>query len=248
MNVAFSALVLLALVLPGFIFLQSFRKTEGERFSLDASPFSRTTVSALTVAALLHGAAVGLLHVFTTYTLNVSDLLALLIGTDSGGLKDAYHHLAVEWSPVVGYFLALILAAWLLGWFVRWIVTRCKLDRSGRRFTRFFRFDTPWYYLFKGYDEELEPAAVYVACTVEVGGGCILYNGVLVDFFLRHDGSLDRIVLAEVQRRPLAKDKEKTIDIPENRFYAIDGDYFVVKYQDVTSLNVRYIWETGFTS
>ena len=62
---------------------------------------------------------------------------------------------------------------------------------------------------------------------------------------LRHaGGNLDRLILGGVSRRPLSKDKPAPGDEPmgpEERFYPVDGDYFVLRYAEITTLNVRYI-------
>ena len=64
----------------------------------------------------------------------------------------------------------------------------------------------------------------------------------LDDYFLDPDGRLDRLILEQVMRRPLRKDKRP--GRPEangERFYAIDGDYFVLRYAEAITLNVEYI-------
>ncbi|MFC0135578.1 hypothetical protein [Massilia eurypsychrophila] len=64
------------------------------------------------------------------------------------------------------------------------------------------------------------------------------------DIFFDSDGNLDRLILQSVARRPLSVDK--TAASPEGganeeRFYDIDGDSFVLRYQDVKTLNVQYV-------
>ena len=48
------------------------------------------------------------------------------------------------------------------------------------------------------------------------------------------------MVLSAATRRPFAKDKQTDGDGDE-RFYKIDGDYFVLRFESVISLNVQYV-------
>lgn len=82
-----------------------------------------------------------------------------------------------------------------------------------------------------------------ISAIVEVAKEGVLYVGVLDDFFFDADGKLDRLILQGVARRPLSADKSKNETDAEvaNRFYEIDGDSFVLRYEDVKTLNVQYV-------
>ena len=72
----------------------------------------------------------------------------------------------------------------------------------------------------------------------------MLYSGFLDDFYLDEDGVLDRMVLQGVTRRPFDADKVANFGFdsaPIERFYAVDGDYFVLRYSEAITLNVEYI-------
>ncbi len=74
----------------------------------------------------------------------------------------------------------------------------------------------------------------------------MLYVGLLADFHFDPAGHLDRLVLENVARRPFADDKDvaKTLDEladDEGRFYWVEGKYFVIRYAEVITLNVKYI-------
>lgn len=75
----------------------------------------------------------------------------------------------------------------------------------------------------------------------DVGKGAVLYRGTLEEWFVNpDDGQLDRIVLSAASRRPFDRDKVDAQDEAE-RFYPIDGDYFVLRYEHMLSVNVQYI-------
>jgi len=83
-----------------------------------------------------------------------------------------------------------------------------------------------------------------ISAIIEVAKDAVLYVGVLDDFFFDSDGKLDRLILQSVARRPLSADKSKSateIGSTDERFYDIDGDSFVLRYEDVKTLNVQYV-------
>jgi len=141
------------------------------------------------------------------------------------------------------------------GFTLRRVVTRLKLDRRGAPLANLLRFDTPWYYLFTGYDRPMPPNGVAIGAVVSLGGIAYLYTGVLVEYFLDDQGQLNRLVLASAARRPLSDDAaEESEESPggrirpapvgppgDERFYPIEGDYFVLRYSEVLTLNVRYL-------
>jgi hypothetical protein len=82
----------------------------------------------------------------------------------------------------------------------------------------------------------------------------------LDDFFFSPDGQLDRLVLENVSRRPMSQDKTRfpppaaegcpagAVDTGAptaqeflQRFYPVDGDYFVLPMSEALTLNVQYM-------
>lgn len=77
---------------------------------------------------------------------------------------------------------------------------------------------------------------------VNVSGKAYLYTGILDGYFIDHEGNLDRLIMQEVMRRPMADDKTPdTLGRELDRFYPIDGDYFVLRYSEAITLNIEYI-------
>jgi len=77
-----------------------------------------------------------------------------------------------------------------------------------------------------------------------VAGDAVLYSGILDEFFVDAEGKLDRLVLQQVMRRPIGSDKNSA-NLDEanslSRFYSIDDDYFVLKYEEAITLNIQYV-------
>jgi hypothetical protein len=247
MNVAFPALFLFLVVLPGFLFRQFFQRNEVRNF--DHTPFSAAVLKALLCAAAFNLFG-GLVAYASGYEIRLGDVIRLLVGGASA-LKDLEARL--DWfnmHPItgVGYF-ALVNAAALISAFTwRAIVQQYELDRQGNWFSKFVRSDAPWYYLFSGLDHPKEDAidGALIAAVVEFKEGSFLYTGILDDYEVNAEGQLDRIMLVQAQRRKLEDDRhfdpaiEQFVD-RQSRFYPIAGDVFVLRYAEVKTFNVTYL-------
>lgn len=171
-------------------------------------------------------------------------LLALLSSSPSDQTA-AIRRLDANQAGVARYFITLYLASFLVPALVRHAITTYRLDRYGKRFSFLFRFhQAPWYYLLTGADfaHKEDVDYIQVSAVVNVAGEPVLFTGVLDDFFFAADGQLDRLVLEAVARRPFKHDKGEGEGVSASgRFYSIDGDYFVIKYEEAITLNVEYI-------
>ena len=236
MNIAFPALLIFLLVLPGLIFNFAFYKIDNT--ALTYIPFTNKTVISSVVTIILH--AVGLLvitHV-VHHSLHINALLILISGTHDAEYSAVITSLTSSYllfSAV--YLLVIYLIAYLCGYFLRSLIGRWEWDRYS-----FFEIDSPWYYLFKGYEwQDGQSAGVRIAATLEMSGECYLYVGILEKFFLNGGGNIDRLVLTNAMRRKISNDKKNGETDLLKRFYPIDGDYFVLKYSEIKNLNVQFL-------
>jgi hypothetical protein len=254
-NVAFSALLVFLLLLPGFLFRTYFKRAE--KVVLDVKPFGQAAIDAFLTAIVLDLLWYWLTVLATGTRVDFRALLTLVAGEKSMDLEGAIAKLASDpWHPGL-FFGSLYAFAIAAAFLLRRIVTRWRLDRRGAPLANFLRFDTPWYYLFTGYDRDTEPNGVAIGAVVSLGGTAYLYTGVLVEYFLDDQGQLNRLVLASAARRQLSEDAQDDATLTggwepaealgaaptaaEERFYPIEGDYFVLRYAEVVTLNVRYL-------
>lgn len=249
MNLALPAVVVFALLLPGFVFRSRLKRVE--RTSIDYSPFGRAVTEAVIIAAAAHALCLVVVWFAFGRYLDLGLLLRLL--APGPAPLEAINAIAGQGQWIAEYFAVLYIASWLLPTAVRATITGLRLDREGHWLSPVARFrDAPWYYLLTGADfaaDEL-PDCIQIAAVVEVGKSAILYRGTLEEWFVNpDDGQLDRLVLSAATRRLLADDKRPDAEDGEapapigsiERFYEIDGDYFVLRYADIVSLNVQYV-------
>ncbi|TCK31907.1 hypothetical protein B0G84_9015 [Paraburkholderia sp. BL8N3] len=80
MNVAFPAVFLFLVVLPGFLFRQFFQRNEVRTF--DHTPFSAVVLKALLCAAFFNATVAVFVHLFG-YEIELGDVIRLLVGGSS---------------------------------------------------------------------------------------------------------------------------------------------------------------------
>jgi hypothetical protein len=241
MNLALPAVVLFVLLLPGFVARSRIKRVE--RLSLDYSPFGQVATEAVIWSMALHLLWVALVRWITGRDVQPEVALRLL-STDPAAQTRSLDAVAADAGAVTAYVFSLLVFAYLAPLGLRWIVSRWRLDRRASPFSPLLRFSgAPWYYLLSGadFDADDEPDVIAISAIVNVAGQPMLYVGLLEDYFLTQEGELDRLVLQQVMRRPLARDKAAGGDPALDRFYPVEGDYFVLRYSEAITLNVEYI-------
>lgn len=191
MNIAFPTLLIFLLLLPGFIFTLAFYKTEEP---LSYLPLTYKVIFSLSAAFLIHMLFLWLLSKFSSYHYSASEILILIAGNQSSLFNSTVKSITSNEIKNIGiYFVAIYIASFILGKFLNYIFLQLRLDRF-----KIFRFDNPWYYLFKGYDLERMDSngfvIIMISAVMEIAGQCYLYRGELEEFYFDKDGSLDRLV------------------------------------------------------
>ncbi|WP_115533951.1 hypothetical protein [Trinickia dinghuensis] len=247
MNVAFPALFLFLVALPGFLFRQFFQRNEVR--TANHAPFGAVALKALLCAALFN-ALVASAVCLAGYEIKLRDVIHLLVGGAAplNHIEDRLIWLDLHPVTGLGYFALTNGLALVSALLLRWLVRRWELDRVGSPFARAARGDAPWYYLFAGLDQPKNQAAdgATVAAVVEYKEGSYLYTGLLDGYEVNEQGQLDRLLLLKAQRRRFEHDREydaaaQMYQDDKTRFYPIGGDVFVLRYDDVKTLNVTYL-------
>lgn len=240
MNFALPAILIFVVVLPGFLFRT--RLKYSEQTSLDYSPFGRVVIEAFLWAVGLHLVWLAASDRILGAPLRTEALLGLL--SSSPELQAvAVAEVTASSVRVLVYFVSMYAFALIVPSAIRAAISHWRLDRSGARLSTIFRFhQAPWYYLLTGADFERgeEPDYILIAAVINVASRPFLYVGSLADFFFDPTGQLDRLVLENTVRRPLDRDKQSDDD-DTDRFYPVEGNYFVIRYAEVITLNVHYV-------
>jgi len=103
------------------------------------------------------------------------------------------------------------------------------------------------YYPFSGriLDNPENVEFVQVDILVKSDHGNLIYCGILNNYYLSPDGSIDKIYLLNVYRRSFSSDSieesknflDKELD---DRYYNMPGEYFVIFGREILNINVTY--------
>lgn len=242
MNIALPAILIFIILLPGFVARSRLKRVE--RTVIDHSPFGHAVTEGILLAALLHLVWIVGMEYLTDRHFSPEKLFPLF-SADPKVQGPALQELGRQFNQVATYFLSLLFGSFIIPSLVRRLVTYYRLDIHDNLLSRMLRFNgAPWYYLLSGADftEESRPDMIAISGIVDVAGAAYLYVGLLEDYFVDQEGNLDRLILSEVIRRPIARDKDPLHEGKElDRFYPIDGDYFVLRYSETITINVEYI-------
>jgi hypothetical protein len=254
MNLAFPALFILLLVLPGIILRYTYARGPWRW----ESPTSITNFSDEIAYSVAFAVGLHLLWLLLVDLLghpadmeSAMSLLTGAYGQDNVRFDQAVRSVSDHYGRVGSYFLTLYVAAGGLGFVLHAGVRRLGLDRR----TKFLRFRNEWYYLLSGeimeFSESPGPApaidGVYLSAIVDHSDGSFLYRGIVRDFTFGRDGQLEKIVLTLAHRRKLGSDREATqrsiaggAAPPDDRYYMIEGDFFVLRYSETSTVNLDY--------
>jgi len=248
MNIAFPAFFILILIIPGFIFQNSYEKVENT--TIEKKTFDVSSSLAFFYALLIHAFLIATLSVLTSFEISYEICLKLLTGSKSISQAEL---IAIEKNvpQIFYYFSSAFVLAFISGKVFQKIIFALNPYKSSR-----FSFDTPWYYELKGKLSETQDAQlIKLSCLVDAKNSSFLYYGILEDFYLDSGGQLNRIVLSNVQRRYIELDdadallhkinnKQPESDHSQERFYKIKGNRLILKYEDIRNINIEYLYIT----
>lgn len=263
MNILFGALLLALLLVPGFIFRMAYlAKPASKSFHstfLEELPFSLLPAFILQAAGYLVVKLFGTLNerVFLLLLLNSDKATATSLGGRDVGLFTLY-------------LMALCVVAMALGWGLRLLALRTRLHL---RYS-LFRIYNEWQIYFDGIildypDKAGESRNVlyrWLDVVTENKEGAFIYSGILDEYVLGKDDTLQRIYLTAVRRRRLADDSAASAVEPEAnseetstqsvangsaqepealsrwaaRYYFMPGDFFMIPGDQIKSINITY--------
>lgn len=248
MNIAFPAFFILILIIPGFIFQNSYEKVENT--TIEKKTFDVSSSLAFFYALLIHALLISILSITTSFEISYEICLKLLTGSKSIPQADL---IAIEKNvpQIFYYFSTAFVFAFISGKIFQKIIFALNPYKSSK-----FSFDTPWYYELKGKLSETQDAQlIKLSCLVDSKDSSFLYYGILEDFYLDSRGQLNRIVLSNVQRRYIELDDADALlqmmddnsqhrTHQNDRFYKIKGNRLILKYEDIRNINIEYLYIT----
>ena len=255
MNLAFQTLTLLFLLFPGFVMRSTYngKLLRYRTFEESFPSLGAETLKIILLAVIVQAIGVAVANVIGAQFLGVRVALDAVFFLLAGNYSNAAPFVAAQRAVinypgyVLLYFLVSVAAAGFAGRLAHMAVRHYRLDVR----TQYFRFNNHWHYLLSGETEELFAAGrapitfTSISTIVATKDAAYLYVGVLYDYVLDGKGNLERIILSgPVRRRRLATDRpsgESRRPVESDpRFYEVEGDYFVLRASEMTTLNIEY--------
>ncbi|MCX2680944.1 hypothetical protein OOZ15_13405 [Galbibacter sp. EGI 63066] len=235
MNIAIVSLAIFLIVSPAIIARRAYFTKELSK-SFTYKNTLQEIFSSIFLAGLLHSVWIVIVEGFG-HKIDFDIIFKLLFNPNA---IDDYGNITDNIYNIICYFISLTLIATILSYLFRNIVRYFKLDRK----FSLLRYDNNWYYLFTGEvldikkyskDKTISSDDVnqrVVDILAKTDEGEIIYRGNLVDFQLHKDNTVEYLVLSYPEKKIGSKTK------------VINSSYFVVPYNGILNLNLRYLSTT----
>lgn len=238
MNLAFSALLGLVLLLPGIIFVAVWKRRlvhAGADIPPPQHPLSVEVALAIPAAMILHllwtsfAAVLSLFGICPKVSVNLQAVAMLLLGkygADDIRFGEALAALTGHPICIVLYFVGLFVFSWLLA---HLLLPEDDVLEDWRTRLWIDPLPSDWMAFFKREKTDL----VFVTVVTELDKAAYLYLGELHrPYFDPRTRQLDRIVLVECYRR--------RFDQTDADLKRVEGDYLVIPYSGIKNLLVTY--------
>ena len=267
MNIAFPALLVFLLALPGSILRYSYREW-GWRFPVFRLPLGEEIAKSLFSAAILNALWCGLVQLFG-YKVVFRDVLILLVG-GTGLPPNVFEQrltaIADHIGPIAIYFGSLYVAAGLIGLGARTIVRGLRMDLRWP----LVRFDNFWHYALNAelplFEENREAYAriagvsvdslpeqevvVRLSCIVNHGSNSFVYEGTPFDYFFDRSGSLEKIIVRDVtyeklydfSTAPATASATPSAPFPVSAPLSVEAGVFVLHAADIHNVAIQYFF------
>ncbi len=238
MEIAISSIVIIVLLLPGISFNKGFYSSKFSRQYLTNDFFS-LLINTLLPSIAFYLLAFPIIYFIFDYYYDFKILLGLVSSNDTL-VENSIILIEKFIIQIFCFQFSINIIAFIIGICSRNLILKHSLD------TKFpiLRFNNIWHYFISGrfleYNNILQndtPEDVdltFVDALININDQTFIYTGILIDYELGKDGSLELITITQVQR--------KLVTGNDNGNYKdIRGNYLILKYSDLVNLNFTFI-------
>lgn len=245
MNIAFSTILIVLIILPGLLFLKGYHSND---FS---SKYFKTEITKLIPSVLIPALFLHLffllileLPIFGYYP-NIQYIGILLTSDNTKELNEVFKNISTNFYKISFYFIVLYFFSLSIGYLSWLVIRKTKFDRR----LPIFRFPNRWYYILTGeifdfpkkdkknnkFESSKNITIRYVDVLVQVGSYSLIYSGILHNFMLSVEGNgVDCIKLRNVKRKKISLDGQSS------DFKKIPGEYLLLPFSEVKNINITY--------
>lgn len=244
MEIALGGIIILIILLPGICFRKGYFSGEfSNQYTI--RDFFQLFINTLFPSVVAYFVFLPIIYFLFGYYYDIEVLLGLLTATDSR-IDESIQKIDDFALEILLFQIIINTSAFGFGYLFKDFVVGSSLDAKNK----FFRYKNIWHYLlsakfilFKRSQFRLERDKIedidiiFVDALLVLGELCFLYTGILVDYELSTDGSLDLIYLKDAQRKQISPNVHDT-------YKDIDGHIIILKYSKITNLNLSFIQVT----
>ena len=238
MEIAISGIVIIFLLLPGISFNKGFYSGEFSRQYL-SNDFYSLLINTLFPSVIIYFIAFPFVYFPFGYYYDFKILLGIISSNDEL-VKNSIEKVSDFIIEIILFQILINILSFILGVFARNQILKHSLDAKNHM----LRFNNIWHYLvsarFLQYNNILmqdSPEDVdltFVDALVNINDNTFIYTGILIDYQLGKDGTLDLLIITKAQR--------KLVTGNDNGDYKdIRGNYLILKYSDLINVNFSFI-------
>lgn len=238
MDIAISGIVIIFLLLPGISFNKGYYSGEFSRKYL-SNDFYSLFVSTLFPSLFIYLISFPIVYFIFGYGYDIRVFLGIISSNDElvSQSIEAVNRFIVE---IIVFQLVVNLGSYFFGKVLHDIILKYSLDTK----VHILRFNNIWHYLITGrflqYRDVLNIDTVqdidltFVDALVNINNQTFIYTGILIDYQLGKDGTLDLLIITKAQRKLVSVGNEED-------YRDIRGNYLVLKYSDLINVNLSFI-------
>lgn len=251
MTIAFHAVLLIILYLPGALFFLGYwGRLSREKLPVLSPSLTGQAAFALIAAIILHTLSLSILYGLSSfnwfhYEPAPAQILNLLGAAPSptSSASTAIILFTKNLRCHAVYMITIMVTAFFIGAATHYAIRSTKLDHK----FLFLRFSNKWHYILSGESASFPQYAdkypngivdVWLTAVVVVDKIPFIYTGSVEDWWFAENGELDTIVLTYASREAFPMSAQAA---EESEPIALPGDFFYLKYQTAQNLYVRYL-------
>jgi hypothetical protein len=238
LEIAIGGLVLFVLLLPGISFNKGYFSGEFSRNYI-STDFFGLLVNTIFPSLILYLLAFPIIYFSFGYFYNIQVFLGVISSNDDL-VKSSIQTLDKFKLEITSFQIIINILAYIIGKLSRDLILKYSLDTK----TENFKFDNIWHYLISARFLEINNILIndspedvdltFVDALVSIDGNTFIYTGILLDYQLGKDGTLDLLIISKAQRKMVTGNNSGT-------YKDISGNYLVLKYSDLLNLNFSFI-------
>jgi hypothetical protein len=240
MEIALGGLIILLLLLPGISFRKGFFSEEfSNQYTI--KDFFQLFTNTLFPSLFFYVLFLPIIYFLWEYYYDFNVILGLLSNQEDL-IKHSINRIDYFKFEIVIFQFLINVIAFFVGYLIKGIIVKNSYDAR----SKFLRYKNIWHYLlsakfilFERSQIELNDHDVtdvditFIDALLVVGDQNFIYTGILVDYELSSEGSLDLLYIKDAQRKLINNENSDLKDI--------NGNIIILKYENIVNLNLSFI-------